>query len=207
MSTTRKGLKSNPKLTINLSNIFERGLPDNDLLKQAIGQEILDIIRDKTAKKVDKDGIPFQPAKYSKEYADSLEFKVFGKSKGEVNLKLTGDMLGLMDMVDDTRNTLTIGWTDSFQAKKASGHIVGANNLPVRDFFDLNDSDIQRIRDTFSSDVDSAINAERSESPQEKSGVSSNLLFEVLIRQAASQKKKQDSGFIIPLDSILLGDF
>jgi hypothetical protein len=154
MSTRRKDLKTDPKLIIDLSDIFGGPIPNSPDLRAAIGQEILDIIVERTGENLDKNEKAFRPKKYSKEYADSLEFQAFGKSRGDVNLRLTGDMLQLMDIVEETPTTLTIGWRDDFQAQKASGHITGANNLPKRDFFGLSEGDIQRLKSEFGGDVE-----------------------------------------------------
>lgn len=83
----------------------------------------------------------------------SDSFDAFGKSPDKVNLRLTGDMLELMDVVDETRNTITIGWDDSDEGSKAHGHITGSGRLPRRDFFGLTGDDIKSIKAEFKRDV------------------------------------------------------
>ncbi len=74
---------------------------------------------------------------YSPKYIESLEFKVFDKSAGDVNLKLTGQMDAAMEVLGTTQTGVVIGIDDSDQASKAHGHIIGGGKLPVRDFFGL----------------------------------------------------------------------
>lgn len=135
----------NPKLTINLDEMFDGEFPDSKALKLAVGQAIIDRIRERTQDGVSKDGKSLK--KYSKSYKNSLTFRAFGKSD-EVNLTLSGDMLGLLDVVDDSGSDITIGWEDQTNAAKAHGHITGAEGrLPVRDFFGLPQKEIESIKE------------------------------------------------------------
>ena len=184
MSQSRTGLTKNPKLKINLSDIFDTTMPDSSQLRAAIGQEIIDIIRTKTDANRDKDGKKFF-GPYSKEYSESLKFKAFGKSKRDVNMQLTGDMMGLMDIVDESRNTITIGWDSEKQSGKAAGHISGIGSLPRRDFFGLSESDIQKLKDKFKSDIEDARKAEQSFDVAAQSNAAFNIGLELIKKQAA----------------------
>lgn len=146
---------NNPRMKVNLKKIFDVDLSRFPSLKQAVGQEILDIIKDRTQKKSkswEGDAFP----KYSKEYKNSLAFKAFGKTN-KVNLTLTGDMLELMDF-DDEGNVLHVGWDDSNEAAKAHGHITGniakKKSQGKRDFFGLSQEDIEKVRRKFQDAVD-----------------------------------------------------
>jgi len=150
----RKLKGNNPRLEINLKEIFGKNLPSDGALVEAIGQAILDRIVERTESGKGVNGKGFKG--YSTSYKESLDFKAFGKS-GKVNLKLSGDMLGLMDITDQSRNKLTIGWDDSDEAAKAHGHITGGGaggNLPVRDFFGLTQKDLREIKNKFKDDID-----------------------------------------------------
>ena len=122
----------------------------SEALKQAIGQAIIDKIQDRTQKGISLAGKAFR--KYSKAYKASDDFKAAGKTS-KVNLRLSGDMLETMDIVDETKNTITIGWDDSDDAGKAHGHITGGGSLPKRDFFGLRPKDIASLKAEFADDV------------------------------------------------------
>lgn len=139
----------NPRLEIDLNKMFGQRVPNTESFKNRVGQAIIDRIIERTLDKKDKDGKQFRH--YSKAYADSLEFKAAGKSKSNPNLRLTGDMLGLMDIVELGNRKITIGWTDATEAAKAHGHITGNPKGPgvKRDFFGLPDNDIKEIASQF----------------------------------------------------------
>lgn len=149
MSQTLSG--QNPKLTVDLDEMFGMIVPDSTSFRQRVGQAIIDKIRERTEdKNVDINGKNFR--KYSKEYQESDDFKAYGKSADNVNLKQTGDMMGLMDIVDEGKNKITIGWNDGFQAKKAHGHITGHVGVE-RDFLGLPLSDLSAIAAEFKSEL------------------------------------------------------
>lgn len=137
-------------MRVNLKDIFGKEV-NNNATKDQIKQAFLDKILERAESGRDVDGKRFK--KYSKSYIDSDDFKAFGKDPGKVNLRLTGDMLELMDVVNETKNTFTIGWDDSEEGTKAHGHITGKGNLPRRDFFGLTNKDIESIKSEFKSDV------------------------------------------------------
>ena len=143
---TRKLSANNPRLIIDLREMFNGKQPDSTSFRASVGQSILDQIRDRTAEFIGQDGKRFR--NYSKDYAKSLEFKAFGKSKNSPNLELTGDMLGLMDILESNKNQIVIGWADSSQAEKAHGHITGSVGV-TRDFFGLPDGSYDSIASEF----------------------------------------------------------
>lgn len=71
---------------------------------------------------------------YSNSYADSQDFAAAGKSKGNVNMELSGDMLGSIDVVKETKNgaKFTFGITGE-EAARAYGHISGFKGHPNED--------------------------------------------------------------------------
>jgi hypothetical protein len=138
------------ELVVNLDEMFGTAFPNSSRLRQLIGQEILDTIVRRTQNNRAWDGKQFKS--YSDEYAESLDFQAAGKSKGDPNLTLTGDMLGLMDVIEESKATITIGWTSAEEAEKAHGHITG--NVGVkRDFFGLNESEVKAIREKFEDQI------------------------------------------------------
>lgn len=136
---TRTLSGKNPKLKVNLTEMFGQRVPDSVAFREAVGQAIIDDIRSRTSDGIDRSGKQFRS--YSKEYANSLEFQAAGKSRSEPNLRLTGDMLGFMDVIDQSRDTVTIGFGSREEQLKAHGHILGSSPGPKvrRDFFGLPD--------------------------------------------------------------------
>lgn len=144
--TNRTVSKSNLKLKVNLKELLGTELPNDPQLREQIGQAIIEKIIKRTESGVDVKGKPF--AKYSPNYIKSAPFKAFDKSKGEVNLELSGDMLGLMDIVGESRNSVTIGWGDEDQIPKAFNHITG-DTVKKRDFFGLTKEDLDSLKSEF----------------------------------------------------------
>jgi phage gpG-like protein len=140
----------------NLKDMFGIDLGKFPEIKEAIGQAIIEKIIKRTTENVGIDGNKFE--KYDDKYAESLAFKAAGKRKGNVNLKLTGDMLDLMDIIDVSKNTITIGWDDELQNNKAHGHNTGAKGrIPVRPFFGLNAKEQKEIARMFKAEVKEAV--------------------------------------------------
>ena len=143
---------------MNLKEIFGVDLQGKEELKLAMAEALLQKMLDKTAKGKSRTGKVFK--KYSKAYMASEDFKAFGKTS-KVNLDLTGDMLGLIEVIDESPNTVTLGWDDKTEAAKAHGHINGnkVTRLPVRDFFGLNQKDIAAVKNKFTSELSSLAEA------------------------------------------------
>ena len=142
--------KNRVEQKIELKELF-RGIDfKNDDIKEYIGEAIIDYIRERTQAgqgikfSDDGKGSSVTLKKYSKAYVESDDFKAFGKSKDEVNMTLTGDMLGLMDVVDVGRDTITIGWNDEDQIGKAFNHITG-DTVPARPFFGVSKSELNEL--------------------------------------------------------------
>lgn len=161
--------KTKVSQTINLKEEFGVDLRGMNSLKEAIGGAIIERIRQRTESgngmsfKSNGSGNPVKlKAPYSKEYADSLDFKAFGKSRGKVNMKLTGDMLGLMDVTKIDGNKITIGWTDSEENAKAFNHSTG-DTVPRRPFFGVSKKELQEIKKEFSSEIREAVRTRNTE--------------------------------------------
>jgi hypothetical protein len=121
--------------------------------REALGEEIIDFIRDRT-----KDGKAWNNRDlpgYSDSYVKSLNFKIAGKSKGDVNLTLSGDMLGALTLLDTRNGKLTIGFEKGSQENAiADGNIRGTYGHsksigPKRDFLGITKGDLSRILDKF----------------------------------------------------------
>jgi hypothetical protein len=145
---------------LNLKEIFGVDVSDNEALKLAMAEALLTKMLDKTAEGKSRTGKGFR--KYSKAYMKSDEFKAAGKT-AKVNMKLSGDMLGLIDVTSETKNTVTLGWSEGDEGAKAHGHITGGGRLPVRDFFGLNNKDIAEVKKEFSSEISDIKNSRTTE--------------------------------------------
>jgi hypothetical protein len=149
-----EGLKlteSEVSQTIDLKEVFGVSLSGNDALKQVIGQALIDRIIDRTESNKDVNGRALK--KYSKEYVASDDFKAFGKSESDVNMTLTGNMLGTLDIVDASGSKVKIGWNDAVENAKAYNHNVG-DTVSKRAFFGVTKQDIESIKREFASRVD-----------------------------------------------------
>jgi hypothetical protein len=150
------GDQTNVTLDLNLPEVFPGKLvPDSSRLREAIGQEVIDIIRERTQKD-ERSWKGYSFRNYSDEYAESIDFKAYNKSKDEPNLTQSGDMLGLMTLLEaPDPGVIRVGWNDTLQSEKAHGHITGSVGVK-RDFFGLTSSEIKKLRDKFAGDLEDA---------------------------------------------------
>ena len=145
---------------------------DSDI-RQAIASEIISFVRQRTLKGIDADGDKFKG--YSKGYINSVNFKATGKSKGKINLTLSGDMLANIDLVKDKETELVLGYDDnSDQAGKAEGNQIGsygksADPKKARKFLGLQPDDLKKILSKYPIDSPKAdLRAEAVNKAQEK---------------------------------------
>lgn len=178
MAKMPKGIQrtGTPNLKVNLKELFGIDLRNNDSLRQALAQAVIDKIQKRTEDGLDRNNKSFKG--YSKAYKNSEAYADFRKT-GKVNLRLTGDMLDLMDVIDQSANTVTIGWSDEDEKNKAKGHIDGAGRLPRRDFFGLNSSDISEIKSSFSSEIKEVLKAKQGRNKDAFESAVLNLIGEI----------------------------
>ena len=156
--------------TIDLQDAFGIDFKGLRSLREAIGEAILSRIRQRTSngEQIKFDALgrarikSFTEGRYSDEYADTLDFKAFGKSQRNVNMTLTGDMLGLMDIKRQSGNSITIGWTDATENAKAYNHSIG-DTVPERPFFGISKGELEDIKGEFSSEIRDAIKVKNTE--------------------------------------------
>lgn len=118
--------------------------------REAIAEDIVNtIVKRTTNQSKDKWGDPFP--KYSKQYKNSLDFKIAGKSS-KVNLKLSGDMLTALDLLNHKNGELNIGFEKgSEENARADGNIRGtyggstARPSKARDFLGINMDELRKI--------------------------------------------------------------
>ena len=115
--------------------------------REAIALEVIDKIIARTKQGKDKNGNPFAP--YTKEYKDSVNFKIGGKSS-RVDLTLSGDMLDSLEIVKNAP-VMEIGYSSGNPERgKAEGNILGTYGqpkptAPKRDFLGIQETELDRI--------------------------------------------------------------
>jgi hypothetical protein len=137
---------------INVKEIFGKNINDINL-KEKIGQFFIDKMKDRSAKGLDINGNSF--VDYSESYTKSIPFQAAGKTKN-VNMRLSGDMLGSIDILSINGNNIKIGFADRNEELKAHGHMTGGgknNNLPVREFFGVSEKEIKQASNKFKDDI------------------------------------------------------
>lgn len=161
------GGAQDPKIKLDLKDVFDE-VPDRnlDLLVQSFGGALIDKIREK-ARNEDFLRQSRGAGVYSDEYAKSFEFKVFGKSKGNVNMTQSGFMLEDIDITDQDGSKMSIAFGAPINKKKAHGHITG-NIGKVRDFFGVTDQELNQLKKEFLPQVTKSLDEERqANAPQE----------------------------------------
>lgn len=150
--------------TLDLKEILGIDVSNNQEIKDAIGQAIIDRIIERTESGKSIHGKDFKKAEpdsnYSHEYRDSHTFKAYGKNNNKINMTLTGNMLGTMDIIKDEKNKITIGWDDPTENAKAYNHNFG-DTVPKREFFGITTGEINEIARKYKPDLMTNENDER----------------------------------------------
>jgi hypothetical protein len=130
---------------LDLKEIF--GVEPNENLKRSFAARAIERIQERTAANRANTGRNFRPSRYSEEYADTLEFKAAGKRISNVNMRLSGDMLGSIDELPTKgKSKVKFGVSEQDELDKAHGHMTGDGTAPKRPWFGLNNSDVQAIK-------------------------------------------------------------
>lgn len=159
-----KGLKvtkNNVEQKIDLKKHFGISFNGKPKLRELVGQAILDRIVDRTKKGRGVGGSKKLKSPYSSPYANSLDFKAHGKSKNKINMTLTGDMLGLMNIKKSTSDSLTIGWDrGDKQDPKVFNHVTG-DTVPKRNFFGVTSKELSKIKSELAGDLKASISEDK----------------------------------------------
>ena len=122
--------------------------------RKAIAQEVLDYIRDRSADGMGPGNAKW-PGKYSKEYKNSLDYKIAGKS-GVINQELSGEMLYTMKQLNNKSGEIKYGFNKNMSAAgKAEGNIRGSygkkrgSKAKARDFLTLTSDEMKVILNKF----------------------------------------------------------
>lgn len=127
---------------------------------------------------------------YSKSYQESLDFQAAGKSAGQVNMELSGDMLGSVDVLRERQSgaVFTFGITGA-EAAKAFGHISGFEGHPNQDalekyqriFFGVSESEFrEEILPAFEQDLEALQRTEPNLVLEDRLQSQGNLQSEVI---------------------------
>jgi hypothetical protein len=130
-STTKKEEVSQ---TIDLEALTGVDLSIDSSLVKEIGQAIIDYMKERVDGGEGVGGVELHKP-YSDAYAKSWAFKAAGKSKNEINMNLSGDMLGSIDIVNEDGSEIKIAVSED-QAPKAFNHQTG-DTVPKRKFFGI----------------------------------------------------------------------
>lgn len=136
---------------IDLEELFGVDLSDDDSLKEALAQTLIDKMVTRVQDGQGIGGVKLK-SPYSERYAKTLEFKAAGKSRGKVNMTLTGDMVSSIGVISTKGNTIKIGIEDSEQVAKAYNHQTG-DTVPQRPFFGFSKDELNDIKKEFSSKI------------------------------------------------------
>lgn len=161
-----------PKLRLNLKEILGTDFSKFPALKQAVGEVFIEKLVDRTRKKgLDRRNRNLTSvAPYSDSYRNSDDFKAFNKTK-KVNMTLTGDMLNLLDILNDRGNSIELGWDEEFENSKATGHITGnygGNISKKKDFFGFSSKDLKEIKRELAPEIKEAMKQSRGTSKLEE---------------------------------------
>lgn len=152
--------KYNPKFQINLQRVFNNAYASSDnALKRKLrenlnrssfratfGKMVIDKIIERTLSGIDRYDIEFRA--YSNSYKNSDIFKIYAKSAGEINLKLTGEMLASMT-AKGSGPILSIELIGDENKAKAHGHVYGIRTKKGgkvrRDFLGLPEDELYEL--------------------------------------------------------------
>jgi len=155
--------KNEVSQTIDVSKVLGVDVSGQPRLVQEVGQAIIDRIEKRTVEdNVDVGGKKF--IGYDDDYVDSEEFAEFGKSRGDINLTLTGDM---MDSLDFSQSGSTVKvQVEPGEAGKAFGNISGIRgktkkSINPRDWFGATAKELKEIRNQFKEDIKALKDEER----------------------------------------------
>lgn len=121
--------------------------------RERIADDVIEFIKRRTERGKDIDGAKF--VAYSDSYIQSLDFKIAGKSRRNVNLKLSGDMLEAIELLSHRKGKLVIGFENGTEENaRADGNIRGSYGRSpdpnkARDFLGIAEKDLERILEQY----------------------------------------------------------
>jgi hypothetical protein len=135
---------------LDLNELTGRNIASDPVLVRKIAQGIIDYMVDR-AKSGRGLGRKDLKSPYSKSYSESLAFKAASKSRNDVNMTLSGDMLRSIDILEEDGASVVIGIDDEVDAPKAYGHQTGFEGHPTipsgkykRPFFGVTTDEVKK---------------------------------------------------------------
>lgn len=119
----------------------------NSSQREAIGLDIIEFIVDRTKNGLDINNQPFAP--YKKSYKETFEYKIGHGANSTVNLTLTGELLGTINIISHGVGFVKLGFNDKQAEKKAewiqspTGQKFGKQS--PRKFFGISEKDLNKI--------------------------------------------------------------
>lgn len=162
---------------IDLNKIIGKDISKNEKLVLKIGQAIIDYMNERVSNGMGVDRVKLK-SPYSKSYSKSLDFIAAGKSKSDVNMSLSGDMMASIDIIKIDGGKVTIGIEAEDQAVKAYGHQTGFKGHPVlgkkfrRPFFGVTENEVKKF---IISDFTSEISARKTTSAVEENKMANEI--------------------------------
>jgi hypothetical protein len=121
------------------------------VLQREIAQATIDYIKNRVEDENLGLGRKALKSPYSKSYQESLDFDAAGKSASNVNMILSGDMMGSIDVLEEGE-TVKIGIDNPAVMPRAYGHQSGFKGHPnpkmsqyKREFFGVTDDEIKKF--------------------------------------------------------------
>lgn len=111
--------------------------------RNALAENIIQFIKDRTANNKDVEGKKFH--KYSDSYIASPDFKNAGKSANDVNLRLTDEMMESIELIDQGSGYITIGFKENTNANNKGVWAQRSDNGPSRMFLGISDKDLEKV--------------------------------------------------------------
>lgn len=100
-------------------------------------------IIERTNKNIDAEGKRFK--NYSSSYANSLDFKIAGKSQNDPNLQLSGDMLNSIQLIESASGYITLGFNEGTPENDKAVWAERSDNGPVRKFLDVRPNELAQV--------------------------------------------------------------
>jgi len=114
--------------------------------RQKLSRRLIAFIQTRTKQGLDINNSSFKS--YSTEYADSLEFKIAGKSKSRPNLQLTGEMLRELDEINSGEGFITLGYDKGSEQNDKAAWTAASDNGVSREFLGVNSKDLSNMVST-----------------------------------------------------------
>lgn len=115
----------------------------DEVERQKIAELSVQRIVARTDVGIDKTGKRFSP--YSASYVNSLDFKIAGKNRNEVNLQLTGDMINSLQILESKPGKIILGYNEGTIENDKAAWAAASDNGPSRKFLGLKPEELELI--------------------------------------------------------------